>query len=290
MKKLYIFLFFAVALVGGAEGQQPFAPVGAKWHYTETSMASNDIYYTWFESVKDTIVINQACRKIIGRSGCAWNTDYLFDRNDSVFFFNSNTQQFELLYNFAADVGDSWTIHHPIDWGGDNDSTTLTVDSTDNIVIDGVVLKVLYTKTVNGGHNNWWHFQGKHIQRIGAPYLFPVFGGCDPMPGSLRCYQDSEIFYKQTEYECDYVSSVIAATDNIISIYPNPVEDILSILVSGDLTDVEVQLFSADGQLIFQRSVISKIETINLSSLSLGVYYVNVKLSHNNNYYRILKL
>lgn len=265
MKTLYIFLFFAVGLAVGVKGQQPFAPVGAKWHYTEVSMTGPEISYTWFESVKDTIVANQSCRKIIGSSGCAWKADYLFDRNDSVFFYNNAIQQFDLLYNFAANAGDSWTIHHPVNWGGDNDSTTLTVDSTSSITIDGVNLKVLYTRAINEENNNWWSFKGEHIQRIGAAYLFPVFGACDPGPGELRCYQDSDIFYKQGQYDCEYVS-VIDISNDALGVFPNPTEKILYIESVENIMSVTV--FAINGQKVLN----TKQKNIDVSSLTKGTY------------------
>lgn len=281
MRKLYIFLFFAVGLAGGAKGQQPFAPVGAKWHYTEVSMTGPEISYTWFESVKDTIVANQSCRKIIGSSGCAWKADYLFDRNDSVFFYNNAIQQFDLLYNFAASVGDSWTIHHPVNWGGDNDSTTLTVDSTSSITIDGVNLKVLYTRAINEGNNNWWSFKGEHIQRIGAAYLFPVFGACDPVPGGLNCYQDSTIFYKKSQYDCDYISSINAIDNKRLSIYPNPVQELLYIDYDGTILyeNIVVEITDLLGKIIYKQSLLSqenslRIETADWSK-GLYLYYIS---------------
>lgn len=259
MKKLYIFLFFAVALAGEAEGQQPFAPVGAKWHYTETDWRGQEVSYSWLQSEKDTVVLGQSCRKVVGRGNiCAWKSDYIFDRNDSVFFFNNAMQRFNLLYDFSASIGDSWVIYL-----GHNDSISLIVDSIGSIVVDSITLKILYTRDIIGSIDV--AFGGKHIQRIGGAYLFPMGMACDPGPGDLRCYQDSEIFYKESQYDCEYVSIEII-NDERLSVYPNPVEKTLYIESAENVINVAV--FSINGQNVLNTNQ----KEIDVSILTKGIY------------------
>src|SRR5690606_35315752 len=48
---------------------------------------------------------------ITGLSGCGLpNPAHVFTRHDSVFFFSEVTDQFELLYDFTATVGSTWTV------------------------------------------------------------------------------------------------------------------------------------------------------------------------------------
>ncbi|MBN2174865.1 MAG: T9SS type A sorting domain-containing protein, partial [Bacteroidales bacterium] len=59
---------------------------------------------------------------------------------------------------------------------------------------------------------------------------------------------------------------------NLISLYPNPVEEILNIL--SDIPVCEVKIYSYNGKLVSHLS--GKIQTINMESLNTGIYIIKV--------------
>ncbi len=63
-----------------------------------------------------------------------------------------------------------------------------------------------------------------------------------------------------------------------LSIYPNPSDDIISIEVENT-NDAMIEIYSFNGKLVLNKEVHSKVERINLSGLSEGVYVVMVKQS-----------
>jgi hypothetical protein len=289
--------FFLLFGLAGTLRAQNFAPVGAKWHYTEISLWGPEIDYTYFESLKDTVYAGEQCRKIGGEgNSCAWHSQFMFDRNDSVFFWHPQRQEFALLYNFGAQQGHSWTIHHITSGfgSGDPDSTILFVDSISSINVDNVPLKVLYTSILNSGEN-WWEFGGRIIERIGAEHLFPVFGVCDPVPAGLRCYNDSLISYHQGIYDCDEVISSVAEVEvSDWFLYPNPTYDMVSVGQKPHITvSTQFAVYDLHGREVIRCVKHSNAQTsfcIDLSNQKPGTYYLHIENDILTKVTKILKL
>lgn len=64
---------------------------------------------------------------------------------------------------------------------------------------------------------------------------------------------------------------------NSIAVYPNPVQDELTI-ITKDLKNAEVKLFTTDGKLVYVASnIISDVYKMPLNNISQGMYYLQVK-------------
>lgn len=275
MKISVILFLIAFLTIEGTRGQN-FAPVGAKWHYTQNEFLGPGLGYFSFESVKDTLVQGQPCRKIAGNSGCFWISEFMFDRNDSVFFYHPQREEFCLLYDFGATVGDMWTVYHY-----NLDSTVVRVDSLGVSNVDGHNLRVIHTTALNQGEN-LWEFGGRMTERIGV--MFPVMGFCDPTPGDLRCYEDSVISLQQGPYECEeIISSVDQISLNDIRVYPNPFDTHLNFdlpIIGQGVARYTIS--TIDGRILMQGELDAENEnaTLYLEHLSKGMYILN--LLHNN--------
>lgn len=260
---------------------QNFAPVGAKWYYTQYSATGPEIGYTYIESLRDTVIDGVECREIGGSpSPCAWTAQYVYDSNDSVFFWHPQREEFCLLYDFGAQVGDRWTIYHiSSSFGsGQIDSSIVQIDSVGTEIIDGHVLRRLDVSQLNPTQD-YWIAGGRVIERIGnLIYLFPAYGACDPLPGNLRCYQDSVVNYRQGEYQCDEViSSIDERVESTLSIYPNPTSDYVTIeLAEADMRDLNVQLIDQNGRIVPPQPLYITEDRVCLSVLNLdvGIYFV----------------
>ena len=57
-------------------------------------------------------------------------------------------------------------------------------------------------------------------------------------------------------------------------IYPNPAENILNVSALNGFNNSSFQLFSVDGKLVKEKSVLS--ETIDISVLDAGIYFIEV--------------
>ncbi len=117
MKRVVIFLILFIPFL--CKGQTEFAPMGAEWHFSyniDTELPNQN--YTNHKVVKDTVIEEQICRKIEGTlyqkdSTIMLQPLFVYNRNDSVFFFNNFLNRFTLLYDFTVAPGDTLVIPVP---------------------------------------------------------------------------------------------------------------------------------------------------------------------------------
>lgn len=278
---LFFLIPFSISLAHG----QNFAPVGATWYYTQVSIGGPEVNFTYIESLKDTVIDGVECRQLGGNpSECVWTGEFVFDSNDSVFFWHPDRQEFCLLYYFDAEVNDTWTVHHITSNFGSGlpDSSVVRVDSVGTETVSGQDLRVLYLSHLNP-FINYWEFGGKVIERIGSLfYLFPYLGVCDPVPGDLRCYQDSVIFFKQGPYHCDEILSSISEVKKVdIKVFPNPTSGIVTVGVSEPIIGERIlRVFDMNGREVFTIPINSLDQrlSIDLTSIDSGIYSLELNL------------
>ncbi len=96
---------------------------GAKWYYEEIYWGSSKISYVMIESIKDTIVNNHLCRKMVLSKPAGlvapFNTDtiyYTYKENDTIFLYNTIDNKFRPIFANNLQIGDtlklSWNIQN----------------------------------------------------------------------------------------------------------------------------------------------------------------------------------
>lgn len=232
MKKLIAYLILLTPLFSFG---QYWAPTGAIWHYEQSDFSppfNDDLII--YESIGDTIlngdstkVINKTFMRInptLGDTTISEETIYeKFDSN-RVYFYYQPANDFRLLYDFNATVGDSFLVF--CRQSGTDSSVTVTVDSISSMIIGTDTLKVQYVSS--NDFNNICYIGGTIIERIGwTGYMFPQHSFVDPPGGGpLRCYQDPilGLYQRNTSIACDFITSVenhnITLSD--FQLFPNP--------------------------------------------------------------------
>src|SRR5674476_688453 len=137
MKTLSVLVLLLVICLRGFT-QTEFAPIGAEWYYTEAFAFWGDINYLTIKSVKDTTINGIQGRRLDCKILCdnPSGIQYIHYSNDSLYFYNSALNTFQLIAAFNAQKGSSWNI--PIkNWNKSIDTMTVFVDSTNFIPING---------------------------------------------------------------------------------------------------------------------------------------------------------
>ena len=266
---------------------QTVFPIGAKWHYSESFAFSGDQRYMTMTSVGDTIINDLPCR-ILEKSkiqGCSNRPDKeYFHINDAgeVFFFDSTLTIFQKLYDFNAKAGEKWTILLTV--GTEVvDSVTYSVDSISLLTINDLSLKVFHTSIYTHQRIYESHSHSKYIEKIGdIGYFFPwKLRYCDDnFFYGLRCYEDNEVGFYSTgivdscNYVFDWVSINITRDDQRISIFPNPVSDILNIRVDNSQF-FKYKVFNTEGQIILVGEASKNTLQIDFLSFTLGYILLN---------------
>jgi hypothetical protein len=263
-------LTYVVRVLPETNDNKPeFAPIGAKWYFNYPNSTSND--YVVFESKKDTTIQGKDSRaidvwlnntKLVSR-------EYVYQKGDSIFYYNRNYNSFFLLYNFSAKAGDTVTVH-PAKFKPTkaffsyNDSIPefkYKILSIDSIQISGQWTK---RQKVTLLKNGLWGFSkpdGKDyyiLDKIGSlAYFFGVQSGITPEDklSICRCYSDSDFDFKNPlwDSECDLISAVIDSkilNNNLV--YPNPANTYITISIPSNIEIKKIEMFDFSGRVVQQ--------------------------------------
>ena len=276
--KLIFYLLILPYLIAA----QDWAPNGAIWHYTQVTPNPYFHSYTTIQSIGDTLISGRSCKKLIKRNSSSLWESFLFMYSDSnrVYFYNSDSSRFCLLYDFNASIGDTFFLD--CFTNGHNPVLRVAIIDTSSIILNGQNLKLHYYHAPGLANE----FSGWVIEKIGHQFsMFPTSDG-EYFTAPLRCYEDSllgrylnEDYYWGTGWDMQDCEQVISTSikefswQNDISISPNPATS--KIYVSSKSSKIShLTILDISGKKIFQT-----IETtVPVSEFPHGLYFVEVKL------------
>lgn len=299
MKKI-IFLSLIIISTFGLKAQTtPWISQGATWFYSwwAPGVGGNDkIEYT-----HDTVLLGKTCeilkttRYTYGQqlpesplvliSTQILPNHYTYSIGDTVFYLNNN--QFNILYNFGAQVNDKWNLGADTNYAYCSKSI-VKVDSTSSMTINANPHRVLYT---SDSANSTVGITGKIIEHIGSMnYLFPAGRNCDPqvvvdfLIFSFSCFQDITMDYLLVSpAECENPFHVgmgeLARDWGKIQFSPNPVEDKLNINFLNE-NNYRICIYNFLGKKIIEtRNQNNPTVAIDMGNLTAGVYILTFENS-----------
>ena len=195
---------------------------------------------------------------------------------DSVFIYNREDQQLHLLYNFAAEAGDtipSWVGETGF---GSRAFIDVYVDSTGTDLRGGREWPVQYVHTLDNGVDlPEFRFSGVIYKGIGASqYFFPTFAAVDPPPGGyLLCHTNDSIqFPEPGDAFCSTALFTRVPSLVPIDIGPNPTTGMVYIRAQGHTFD-RWAAFDVFGKRVKEGPFSN---AIDLASLRPGVYFLQL--------------
>lgn len=163
------------------------------------------------------------------------DSNYTWVNGDTVFYWQN--EQFEILYNFANSLGDSWIIDHDGETYYEcSDTSTVEIINEGTINLSGID----YTSfELYSADSSYMKLRGNYNARFGAHstdfslfnYLFPISSICDPSiiidfaSFQFKCFEDDSLSYNPSGEDCEYLLTHLGISDlnNFNSkIYPNP--------------------------------------------------------------------
>ncbi|MCB0688698.1 MAG: hypothetical protein KDC53_19300 [Saprospiraceae bacterium] len=269
-----------------------WAEEGATWHYTQIHPVSGTLIigYTMLEAVGDTI-IHDTLAQVIRHSvyqefePVYRSPIYIHQEGKKVYYFLKN--RFTLLYDLAAEVGDTLEIVAPIYEFQDDSIMYFRVDSVEEISVVGNQLIRQNLYPIDKGATEYAvQFSGWNIEKMGNQQFFlPVYQlDCDNnCTEGLRCYEDAEISQKFVDFPCDTFDYTVSYFDlNTINldfeIAPNPARDHISIAIGTAevIGKTFMQLLDARGSVVTPVHMIRASKEDLYFSVSAGVYYLRV--------------
>lgn len=267
-----------------------FAPTGATWYYDEQFASSADKNYIQFTSEKDTLINGEFCKKITKRHRLECNNrpdaEFVFTRNDTVYFLDTIFNEFQPLYIFSAKVSDKWTIKIK-DENGELDNILVTVDTVSTMQINGESLRTLDVTYEKKDEKTHEPYTSTIIEKIGdINYMF----NWDPwsaitcdinFTAGLICYHDAQIGDYSTGVSgfCGATPIIENKLDNTkIQVFPNPANSYIEIVTDFN-SEIKAELRDLTGKLIIAKSFRSN-TTIDLQNTSSGMYILTLRNKH----------
>jgi hypothetical protein len=267
-----------------------YLKMNSQWYYGKTVYLflghpefSTSDYYS-LKSTGDTIINGKSCNVINhlrGFPACyGYQTPvYMYQSNDTVYFYNKQSKSFSTLYVYGAKAGDSWTVRYP---RGD---IQVLVDSISNIEVLGEESRVQYVtyKILSMDGNVLTGYQlsynSKIIQNIGdINYLFmsnifslPV---CDEMVDytGLRCYVHPDYgTYKTGTVACDFVSEVANPDFKSMKVYLSSTGNLI---IDSELQGrfYTFELFDVRGSRLLSVPISTAKSAVTFENYSKGLY------------------
>jgi hypothetical protein len=273
-----------------------FCPPGAEWNYNYIMTAGGappPYSYSYVEKIKyvrDSLIGGNLYKVLKHKEfflecGKLNNGLSLIKQNgDTVFFRNESTNhQWQILYNFNAQPGQSWLINFLSD-----PDYTIIVNAVNTVTSNFTPLKqlsVTLLRASNFGNTN----EGSITitERFGFNgFLFNFFnqtrGRCDTQWFQrFLCYSDNQFGKIQfTEYPCDYVTERVGLKElknntSQIHCFPNPFNTEIKI-ESSELI-LKYKLMDVFGKILFAGNADNKTFNLKTENLIQGIYFLKVE-------------
>ena len=265
--------------ITAAEPYVEIFPRGTEWYY-EIKHVTGDVTYQHLEYAADT-AINSRRAKIIVETNTMYdktewiNHEYIYEDGDKIYWWNKETEEFTLLYDFGADVGDEWVID------GGWYTITVHVDAAHTVTYKSETYRVLSVS--DPSHL----FTGDIICGIGhTKSFFPETPMAkDYEVDGLRCYwQDGELVLNTGEEDCDAIYNTIHMevdenAEASFAVYPNPTKGILyveTVHAPSLQGQTEYRITNLLGQTVKSGNISSDNQQIDMRDLNQGFYFITI--------------
>ena len=288
MKTIRLYSLLALLLMAGgvtmqAQEYEPIIREGNEW-YTLNAIVCKDTeghYNTFVNWLSGDTLINEVrytkVMETLNGEGTPYQVALLREEDGKVWeTYNGNSEI--LLYDFTANVGDS-----------------LVCGYGDYFVLDSISIEQI------GGVDRKKFWFGLEYDFTGEPYAMETWiEGIGSDLGLLYCgsyyfcggyyralcfHQDGELIWQNPEYDACVITSVEEIKDKVISVYPDPAMETVTI---DGVEASEVQVYNALGQLV---KTVQGSNEINVSGLPAGIYSIRVTMNDGNLFLnKIIKL
>ena len=274
----------------GQTSIESFLLDNTEWYY-EIQNDDGSITYQHLKAEGDT-TIHEKRPKIIIRSNTQYDRDeitevtheYIYEEDGIVYWWNKNLEEFTILYDLNADVGDEWEIKVG------TDSLTMHVDAVENYEYGGKTYRMLRVSDENG------LFSGDIVSGVGhLTSFFPerlMNRGKGYHVTGLRCYWvEGNLIFKIDRDDCDAIYAELhngidedgpSTSSGTFTVYPNPTNGVLTVSVrlphcdSPTTGQTEYQISNLMGQTLLQGRISAEIQQIDISTLPAGMYFISV--------------
>ncbi|HKK40470.1 MAG TPA: T9SS type A sorting domain-containing protein [Cryomorphaceae bacterium] len=302
MKQLSIFLLILFSFQGFAQEEVEWFQQGQEWYYNVYCLGEYGCGYTYYEVSGNETVGGQEAKEFTriyldeGTEQPEVSTAYLRFENDTAWRYSAIAEEWYMLWDMGAEVGDVWTIQENVFYGYSDYDPNPEVIPLFKVVVDSVAFwdevpdspltnrRMIYVSPVLNEMEESLYTFGPILEGVG-----PVSGSHDllgnptytllPLQSPyFQCFLDDGVLtYGSDELAFGSGSSPCFAlgTDELTEvesglIYPNPAMD----YVKWDRPMNEITFMDATGKIVLRQQVKGSSNELSLDGLPRGFYTV----------------
>ncbi|MBC8320590.1 MAG: T9SS type A sorting domain-containing protein [Bacteroidetes bacterium] len=301
---VYILIILNTFLFQNKSFAQIWSPSGAEWYYDYINAWITG--YVKITYIGDTVISDNSnpsqthnCR-ILSKTFYSFNHlnylldttelgyEYTYSNNDTVFLFRNGN--FYVLYDFSANINDTWIIPQTYEAFCDTIGT-IRVTSVGDTLINGEELRFI---NVEPEDQSEWVIQGLIIEKLGPinHYMLPeqnciadLFEG-----GPLRCYNDDNFeFTTGVSSYCDFIVSLQESNNDSLNVYPNPADGQITLSYSY-VGQYILELKNLIGTTFWKYTGNNKKLRIETKNIPTGIYIITLSNKKSNIYFSKLQI
>ena len=262
-------------------------PIHPEWYY-EIQNENGSITYQYMYQAGDTIIQDEPTH-ILVKINTLYDKglreevthEYVFELNGKLYWWNKRLQRFTVLYDYEAEVGDSWNIMVGIE-----PPLTMHVDAVEDIEYEGRTYRMLHVIDPED------LFSGNIVCGIGhLTSFFPerlMNNGDGVRVEGLRCYWvEDELVFNPDGEDCDAIYEELhgveengtltcSGTAGAFVVYPNPTDGVLVVetVCTPSLPDQTYRITNLMGQTLLTGQITTETQQIDVSALPEGMYFI----------------
>ena len=263
-------------------GNQPQQPQ-FEWYY-EIQNEDGSITYQYMYQAGDTIVQDEQTH-ILVKINTLYDKglrdevthEYVYERDGKLYWWNKTLEEFTVLYDYEAEVGDSWEIKVG------TRALDMHVDAVEEIEYEGRTYRMLRVSDPED------LFSGNIVCGIGHLTSFCPEKLMDNRDGvrveGMRCYwNEGELVFKYGDEDCDAIYSEVHGLEEggpstgsgTFEVFPNPTNGVLFVetVCTPSLPDQTYHITNLVGQTVLSGNIIADNQQINVSALPQGMYFI----------------
>lgn len=266
------------------------APDKKEWYYEILNDDGSITYQHLMQADNDTVIDDEQVHVIV-RINTLYDKkrheerslEYIFERNNRIYWWNSTLEEFTMLYDYGAEEGDSWEIEVG------TERIVMHVDEVEQYEYEGQPMRVmrvsdagdLFSGTVLCGIGHLVSFFPERLMQKGRDYRV----------NGIRCYwHNGNLVFKYGDRDCDEIyeeyhfgieennPSTPSAGSGTLTVYPNPTNGILVVETrhATSLPAENYRITNLMGQTVLTGSLTDETQKIDVSALPEGMYFISI--------------
>ncbi|MCH2200261.1 MAG: T9SS type A sorting domain-containing protein [Flavobacteriales bacterium] len=304
MKRTILFLFLSSSVSGFSQDEVEWFLDGQEWYYNIYCFQSFFCGFQHYEvsgaemlGEHEATILESTYYTSEGTTEPISETQYLRYSNDTVWRYATQAEQWHMLWDMGAEVGDVWTIQEAVYYGYGFEGEEPTDIPLFKVRVDSIAFwddipnsslsnrRVIYVNPVVNETEESLYTFGPILDGVG-----PINGAHDLIGNSsatalplqspyFQCFlEGGQLAYGAQGSPCLTLGTDGIEQTDIRPIYPNPSSE----RIFWDDSLDELRIIDLQGRLVYRNNQLSSVRSVPIDQLSGGTYILQMEVGENS--------